>query len=130
MKARLRFAIAAAREHDRQIMMRVQVAVADGAAQHDQRAIKQLVSFQVTDELCNWATNLFVQTVNRGMTVGVSVPVNERNIFRCHFHESRTRFHESSSEQATLAEPTRVVLVKTFLRLERDIERRSLFGDE
>ena len=101
---------------------------AELAGDDDECPVEEPAGLEIADQRGDGAIDLLVHPVDRLVTALVGVPVDEGDVFGCHLDIPGAVLDEPAGEEAAAAEAAGVVLLDHLLRLERDVERRSLLG--
>ena len=69
---------------------------AEFTGEHNQCSVEQSSFVQVSNQLRNRLVDGFLHTYQSFVAVGVSVPIEKRNVLRGHFYESSSSLNETS----------------------------------
>jgi len=94
------------------------------------RVVEQAAKFQIADELCDGGIDFGMHTSERLVSVGVSIPMQERDVFGGDFDEAGTGFDESAGQQAAASEASGVVNAAGIFRFQLDIKGVAIAGTE
>src|SRR6185312_8271888 len=87
-----------------------------------ERSIEQTAFLEIQNQLRYRRVDLLLHHCRALVAVLMCVPEQKRDVFGRDFDVSGPAFDQPSGEQATLAEPTRIVRVEGRLGLEREVE--------